>query len=216
MLGRRFLSYDGSTAAFLVAGLLGRCLLWFVTLALCLILTAMLATSVWIGVCASGADEPAADYLVVLGAGVNGSVPSLSLRERLDAALAYLQEYPESKAVLSGGKGSGEDLTEAQCMFDWLTARGIAPERLLREEASTSTQENLRFSLDVIEAQTGQRPAEIALISSEYHLYRAEWFARQEGVTAYGVPAHTSNFGIVLNFSLREIAAVGYYCVLGG
>ena len=73
---------------------------------LCLILTAMLATSVWIGVCASGADEPAADYLVVLGAGVNGSVPSLSLRERLDAALAYLQEYPESKAVLSGGKGN--------------------------------------------------------------------------------------------------------------
>ena len=175
---------------------------------LCLILTAMLATSVWIGVCASGADEPAADYLVVLGAGVNGSVPSLSLRERLDAALAYLQEYPESKAVLSGGKGSGEDLTEAQCMFDWLTARGIAPERLLREEASTSTQENLRFSLDVIEADSGTRPERIAVVSSEYHLCRAELYAKQLGVTALGVPAHTSWLSLRINYQVREIFGV--------
>ena len=100
---------------------------------LCLLLAAMIATSVWIGLCASGADEPEAEYLIVLGAGVNGSVPSLSLRERLEAALAYLERYPQAVAILSGAQGSGEDITEAQCMFDWLTARGIDENRLLWE-----------------------------------------------------------------------------------
>ncbi len=182
---------------------------------LCLILTAMLATSVWIGTCASGAEQPEAAYLVVLGAGVNGSVPSLSLRERLDAALGYLKEYPESKAVLSGGQGSGEDMTEAQCMFDWLTARGIAPERLLREEAATSTQENLRFSLDMIEVDSGTRPERIAVVSSEYHLCRAELYAKQLGVTALGVPAHTSWLSLRINYQVREIFGV-WVAVLKG
>lgn len=175
---------------------------------LCLVLAAMLVTSVWIGVCASGADAPEADYLVVLGAGVNGSVPSLSLRERLDAALAYLQQYPGSRAVLSGGRGSGENLTEAQCMFDWLTARGIAPERLLKEEKATSTQENLRFSLEMIEADSGVRPQQVAVVSSEYHLCRAELYAAQLGVTALGVPAHTSWLSLRINYQIREIFGV--------
>lgn len=93
-------------------------------------------------------------------------------------------------------------------MFDWLTARGIAPERLLREEASTSTQENLRFSLDVIEADSGARPERIAVVSSEYHLCRAELYAEQLGVTALGVPAHTSWLSLRINYQVREIFGV--------
>ena len=114
------------------------------------------------------------------------------------------------------------DSTPASVLMDVLNIGREAAYRRMRGEVrftfgeASALSAHLRFSLDVIEAQTGQRPAEIALISSEYHLYRATWFARQEGVTAYGVPAHTGNFGILLNFSLREIAAVWYYCVLGG
>lgn len=175
---------------------------------LCIVLGAMLATSVWIGVSAGGAQEPQADYLIVLGAGVNGDVPSLSLRERLDAALDYLKRYPDAVAVLSGGQGSGENLTEAQCMFDWLTARGIASERLLKEEQATSTQENLRFSLDLIEQYSGARPRTVAVVSSEYHLCRAGLYARQLGVSALGVPAHTSYLTLRINYQVREIFGV--------
>ena len=175
---------------------------------LCLLLAAMIATSVWIGLCASGADEPEAEYLIVLGAGVNGSVPSLSLRERLEAALAYLERYPQAVAVLSGAQGSGEDITEAQCMFDWLTARGIDENRLLREEEATRTRENLRFALGLIEERTGTRPETVAVVSSEYHLCRAELYAKQLGVRALGVPAHTTWLTLRINYQIREIFGV--------
>ena len=70
------------------------------------------------------------DYMVVLGAGVRGDVPSLSLRNRIDAAYDYLTEHPDVTAILSGGQGEGENITEAQCMFDHLTAMGIDESRL--------------------------------------------------------------------------------------
>lgn len=163
-----------------------------------------------------GGQIKACDYVVVLGAGVNGTVPSLSLRERLNAAYDYLVAYPEAVCVVSGGQGNGEDITEALCMFNDLTARGIAPERVWMEDRATSTRENIRYSLDLIEEKTGTRPDEIGLVSSEYHLYRAGLFARSEQVTAYGIPARTSWVSLRINYFLREIAAVWYYTILGG
>ena len=159
---------------------------------------------------------PACDYIVVLGAGVNGTVPSLSLRERIEAACDYLMAHPNTVCVVSGGQGNGEDITEAQCMFNELTARGIEPERIWLEQRATDTRENIRFSLDIIEEQTGTRPEEIGLVSSEYHLYRAGLFARSENVTAYGIPARTSWVTLRINYFLREIVAVWYYTILGG
>lgn len=75
-----------------------------------------------------------ADAVIVLGAGVNGTEPSLSLRTRLDAALDYLEENPDVPVVLTGGQGYGEEITEAQCMYDYLTTRGVTSERILLEE----------------------------------------------------------------------------------
>lgn len=65
------------------------------------------------------------DAIIVLGAGVNGSTPSLSMCNRLDAALAYLGANPDALAVVSGGQGEGEDITEAKAMADYLTANGV-------------------------------------------------------------------------------------------
>lgn len=158
----------------------------------------------------------ACDYVVVLGAGVNGTVPSLSLRDRLDAAYDYLVTYPDAVCVVSGGQGPGEDMTEALCMYNDLTSRGIAPERVWMEDRAVNTRENLRFSLDLIEEKTGARPMEIGLVSSEYHLYRAGLFARDENVVSYGIPARTSWVSLRINYFLREIAAVWYYMILGG
>ncbi len=156
------------------------------------------------------------DYMVVLGAGVRGNVPSLSLRNRIDAAYDYLMEHPDVTAVLSGGQGEGENITEAQCMFDHLTAMGIDENRLLMEDNATSTWENLNFSLDLIEETSGQRPGKLGVLSSEYHLFRASLFADACGVEFVGVPAKTTKLSLRVNYFMREVAGVWHYLLLGG
>ena len=156
------------------------------------------------------------DYMVVLGAAVHGNEPSLSLRNRIDAAYAYLSEHPDVTAILSGGQGDGENLTEAQCMFDSLTAMGIDESRLWMEDQATSTWENLNFSLNLIEAKTGQRPGKLAVLSSEYHLFRASLFADACGVDFIGVPAKTTKISLRVNYFMREVAGVWHYLLLGG
>ena len=72
--------------------------------------------------------------VIVLGAGVNGTAPSLSLQTRLEAALEYVRDKPEVPVVVSGSQGPGEAISEAECMYRWLTARGLPPEQILLEE----------------------------------------------------------------------------------
>ena len=86
------------------------------------------------------------DYIIVLGAHVDGTRMTLALLERARRALLYLEENPGTKAVLSGGKGDGENISEAEAMYRYLTGHGINGDRLIREEESTSTKENLEFS----------------------------------------------------------------------
>ena len=149
---------------------------------------------------------------MVLGAGVNGTVPSQALRERLEAAQDYLARYPEAIAVLSGAQGDGEAITEAQCMYDWLTARGVVPDRLRMETKATTTEENLRCSLDLIEAETGTRPAQIAVVSGEYHLLAGEAvkeiLARRAGTEALGVPSYTHDRAFYCLMLAREVCGV--------
>ena len=163
-----------------------------------------------------GNPEESADYLLVLGAKVNDNGPSLALRNRIDAAYDYLTAHPGTIAVLSGGQGPDEPMTEAQCMFDALVAMGIAPDRLWLEGQSTSTWENLKFTLALIEEKTGTRPERIALLSSEFHLCRAALFARECGLDTVGVPAKTTLFFLKVNYFIREAVAIWHYYLIGG
>lgn len=185
------------------------------TVCLSLLLLAMAVTFGFIWSASRGTKDNECQYLLVLGAGVNGTEPSLSLRERLTAALDYLNEHPDTVCIVSGGQGGGEDITEAQCMYDWLTAHGVAPERILMEEQATSTAENLSYSLALLEA-VGEKPSEIAVVSSEYHLFRAGLMAKRAGVTALGVPAHTGLWPLKVNYYFREIFGVWYFLAFGG
>lgn len=173
-------------------------------------------TCVFIARSARGTKNPESEYLVVLGAGVNGTVPSRSLRERLDTAYDYLSTHPDAVAIVSGGQGPGEEITEAQCMYNYLTAQGIAPERIWMESDATNTLENLRFSLDIVQKNHGVRPEKIAIVSSEYHLHRAKLFAGWLDLEAELVPAKTELFLLRWNYYLREIFAVWYYSLVGG
>ena len=117
-------------------------------------------------------EDTAAPWLIVCGAGVNGSVPSRSMTDRLERTLLWLEENPAGAAVLSGCQGPGEDLTEARAMYGWLTARGVNPDRLLLEEQAQNSYGNLRFSLELIEKEGGDPTGRVAVLSSEYHLHR--------------------------------------------
>ena len=157
-------------------------------------------------------ENPEADYLIVLGAGLRGTVPSLALTSRLRSALSYLEEYTDAIAIVSGGQGPGEDITEAEAMRRWLEYYGIAPERIIMEGKSTSTHENLRFSLDIM-AERGDADSSIAIVSNEFHLYRARQIADGFGYEASVVSARTSPTVLRVNYFLREAFAVWYMWV---
>lgn len=158
---------------------------------------------------------PERKYVVVLGAAVHGSTPSLSMTHRLEGALEYLEAYPESTAIVSGGQGSGEDISEAQAMADWLLAHGVAPERVLLENKSTSTMENLEFSYKIIRERGDEPDGNVAIVSSSYHLYRAKEMSKMLGVAAAGVAGSPDYPLITLNFFIREAFGVTHLWVLG-
>ncbi len=160
-------------------------------------------------------EDTSADYAVVFGAAVYGKTPSLSLRERMEAALSWLEEHPEGKAVVSGGQGPREDITEAQAMFVWLTAHGVAPDRILLEERATSSYENIAFSLAVIAADGGDPTGRVALVSSEYHLHRLRYMGRALGFEPVGVAAHTGHISLAANYAVREAFAMAKCRIFG-
>lgn len=153
-------------------------------------------------------------YLIVLGAAVKGDVPSLSLQHRLEGALDYLNRYPESRAVVSGGQGKGEFITEAQCMKDWLTAEGISSDRIYMEGRSTSTDENLSYSWEIIRELGGEKD-DIALLSSGYHLYRAKQMAKNLGMDPAGVRGNRGYPIYTLGMFIREAFGVTHLWVFG-
>ena len=162
-----------------------------------------------------GSTKTYCDYIIVLGAGVDGTTPSLSLRERLNAAYDYLIAHPDAVCVVSGSQGYNEEISEAECMYRDLTGRGIDPSRVWKEDQAENTRQNIAYSLDLIESRTGVRPEKAGIVSSDYHLYRAGLFAREQGLTCVGIPAKTSRVFLRTNYFLREIAAV-WYVILGG
>lgn len=185
------------------------------TACLCIGILIVTVTGIFIAHAAKGQPEKTCQFMVVLGAGLHGSTPSLSLQYRLDDAYDYLVAHPDVICVVSGGQGPDEDISEAECMFDILTDRGIDPSRILIENHSTSTQENLFYSINLIEDYTCVRPTEINVLTSEYHLLRAGIFAKEQGVTAYGVPSETRWPALFVNYFLREIAGIWHYILLG-
>ncbi|MDD6077290.1 MAG: YdcF family protein [Clostridiales bacterium] len=159
--------------------------------------------------------DPQSDYLIVLGAGVNGSAPSLSMVNRLEAALDYLEAYPDAVAIVSGGQGAGEDVTEASAMHDWLVAHGMPESRIVQEDQSTSTRENLENSFAIIRSRGGDPAGGVAVVSSEYHLYRAKQMARALGAKPLGVAAETTLPTMRANYFIREAFAAAYMQVFG-
>ena len=195
-----------------------KCMVILVTvLSCCLVVGLVLCavTGFFIYRAATAPWTPDLDYLIVLGAGLHGSTPSMTLSDRINGAAAYLKENPDTICVVSGGMGPGETMTEAQCMYEQLIARGIEGSRIRMEDKATSTHENLVFSMQIIEAEAGKQPVQVGILSSEYHIHRACTAAKGLGINPVGIPAKTSNWFLFTNYFLREIPAFWYYNLIG-
>lgn len=149
-----------------------------------------------------------ADALIILGAGVNGETPSLSLQTRLDAAAAYLARYPDTPVILSGGQGPGENITEAQAMQKALRTR-YPDKAFLLEEKSTSTAENFRYSKIILTAQ-GIDPenAHIMIVTNDFHMARACLLAQRQGIHTLTLSAPLPYGWLTANYYIREAFAL--------
>lgn len=149
--------------------------------------------------------------LVVLGCQVKGERPSLMLEERLEAAYGYLSENPNSVVIVSGGKGTDEEISEAECMFNYLTERGISPSRIYKEDKSSSTHENLKFSAEIM--KENRISGKIGIVTNEFHEARANMIAKSMGLES--VPISASTFFLLKpTYYVREVFALVYDSVL--
>lgn len=149
--------------------------------------------------------------IIVLGCRVKGTVPTKALLSRCEAAFEHLTKYPNSIAILSGGQGNDEDITEAECMQRILTSRGINKSRLILEEKSRSTEENLAFSKKIIEDKGIS--GKVTIVTSEYHLYRSMLIAKKYGIKATGIPAKSVRI-LRVPYYTREVFGVWKLIIL--
>ncbi len=150
------------------------------------------------------ADAPC-DYIIVLGAGINGETPSRTLSDRLDRTVEYMNKYPDCVAIVSGSQGDDEDITEALAMERYLVSRGIPKERIIKEERARNTHENMVFSSEIIASRGG---GSVAVISSDYHIYRARRLCENAGMTPVMLSAKTELPVLFTNCLLREAFAL--------
>ncbi len=172
----------------------------------CLILTLVVIESgLMIAAASKTPDENVT--VVVLGCRVYGESPSLSMVERLDAAYEFLTKNEQTKCVLSGGKGTGENISEAECMYRYLVEKGIDAKRLYKEEQSTTTRENLLYAKEIIETEGLEET--IAIATSEYHVYRAGMIAKALGMEYVSVPGQTAIW-LFPTYYVRELYGILY------
>jgi uncharacterized SAM-binding protein YcdF (DUF218 family) len=148
-----------------------------------------------------------ADYLIVLGASVKGTVPSLAFASRINAAAKYLQENKDTVVIASGGKGPGEDISEAESIKRELVKQGISESRIILEDRSTDTYENIDFSKKLIseDAKFG------LVVTNTFHLYRAISIARDQGLEVQGLPAKTPLKALLKSYSREYLAITKFY-----
>ena len=146
--------------------------------------------------------------IVVLGSGTPKGQPSPALRARLDKARELAAVHPQAWVVVSGGVDFGETLSEGQVMGNYLREQGMAAARILQEERSTSTELNLQYSLPLLQAQGMGLDTAMAVVTSDFHTFRAHRIARKIGYTQATAVAAPTPLYIRYNAWLREYFAM--------
>ena len=173
----------------------------------------VLIISVLAIVIVSGSSVPdsGADYVIVLGAQVRGDKPSHNLVTRLRKACQYLEENKNTKVIVSGGKGPGENITEAEAMKRYLINRGIKEERIIMEDKSVNTDENIKFSKELI----SDKDSKVVIVTNNFHVYRGIKIAKKQALNNIKGLGSSIRWYTVPNLYLREAIAVIKYYVCG-
>jgi len=147
------------------------------------------------------------DYVIIHGAGLlQGDKLSRLLRDRLDKAVAVYRKDPTPpKLIPSGGKGEDEKLSEAEAMARYLRESSIPAEDILTEGESKTTFENILYSKRILDARTG--PKYTALVTSNYHVYRALRYCKKVGFSCTGIGSRVA-FYYWPSALIREFIAI--------
>ena len=154
----------------------------------------------------TGKPDYSEDVVIVMGAGVIGDRVSRPLAYRLDRAIEYLNNNPESKVVVCGGLGDVATITEAEAMRRYLSNRGIASDRIIKEDTSTSSYENLTFAHEIL-AEIFPDGYRAVLVSNDFHMFRTRYVASNIGITATHYGAGTPIEGIPSVY-FRELLSI--------
>jgi uncharacterized SAM-binding protein YcdF (DUF218 family) len=147
----------------------------WVRVLIALLLAGVLSFSALLGVVLSGSHDRVqgeAQVMVILGCQVKPWGPSILLQDRLDKALDYLDDHPGLTVVVSGGQGRDEPMSEAQAMYDYLVEHGVDGERILLEDQSHNTDQNLRNTVELLADAGYDADADIVVVSNGFHLTR--------------------------------------------
>lgn len=141
-----------------------------------------------------------ADGIIVLGAGLDKDKIPLSLQYRLDACITYFKTY-SIPIVVSGGQGKNEWISEAKAMKDYLILHHIPNDKIIIEDKSTSTYENLKFSQIYF-----SKSDKLVIITNGFHLMRSLYIARKLHINAIGYAAKNNIITYPL-YAFREFFA---------
>lgn len=119
-------------------------------------------------------ENPQPEVMVIFGCQMRKDGPSILLKDRLDTALTYWEEHPDIKIVVTGGKGDDEHVSEAQGMYDYLTAHGVDGESIYVEDKSRNTWQNVNYTFALMEREGWNLTDDVLLVSSGFHLARIE------------------------------------------
>jgi len=169
------------------------------------------------------------DYVVVLGYQVQNGKISKILEHRLDKAYEYAQVHPNTVFILSGGKNGGEEVSEAESMYDYLKKRGVPEYQMIKEEQSSSTYEKLVYSKMIIDEREKNRrgwirdlmsrsgylspPDEevtirVGIVTSNFHVLRAKGIAKHVGIQNVSGIAAKSDPVLFIHLCVRECLAI--------
>lgn len=146
------------------------------------------------------------EYEIILGAGLYGDNPSPILQERLDEGLKYLELHPNTKVIVSGGQGSNELIPESEAMKKFLVNKGINPNRIIEENKSKSTFQNLEFSKKILKEMNADKD-QVLIVTSDFHLFRAMEIADYLDIKNQGLPSKTPIY-LRVQYMVREFPAM--------
>ena len=152
-------------------------------------------------------DKKECDYILVLGCGLRGKELTRTAVARADAAIEYMSEYPDCTAILCGGQGKDELISEAQAIYNYMTKHGIYKNRLLKEEKSTDTTENIRFAKELLPSENS---SPVGVVTNDFHLYRSAMIMKKAGISdVCTISAPTPNVPLLhTSLFLREYFSI--------